>query len=369
MATTRIEVRAGEPYPVLVGNDLLGEVPALIGAQAQRVAIIHPSSQLPRVTELRAMLAADRSAITVEIPDAEAAKSAEVAAYCWSVLGSEGFTRSDVVIAIGGGATTDVAGFVAATWLRGVGVLHVPTTLLAMVDAAVGGKTGINTAAGKNLVGAIHEPLGVVCDLSSLTTLPSADLVAGLAEVVKAGFIRDLAILEVAAEAVAGDAGVLTDPARAAYSPELREVVERAIAVKADVVAGDLRETTRAPGGREILNYGHTFGHAVETVSGYRWRHGEAVSIGMMYAAQLAGLVGRLSSAEVARHRELLSGLGLPTTYVGTDWEPLAAAMAVDKKARGMQLRFVVLDGIGNPGFLDGPDPDLLLAAYRCLAG
>lgn len=368
MATTRIEVRAGTPYPVLVGNDLLGEVPGLIGAQARRVAIIHPSSQLPRVTQLRAALAADRVAVTIELPDAEAAKTAEVAAYCWSVLGSEGFTRSDVVVGVGGGATTDLAGFVAATWLRGVGVLHVPTTLLAMVDAAVGGKTGINTAAGKNLVGAIHEPMGVVCDLSSLATLPSADLVAGLAEVVKAGFIRDLAILDVAAGAVTGDVGALTDPARAAHSPELREVVQRAITVKADVVAGDLRETTRAPGGREILNYGHTFGHAVETVSGYRWRHGEAVSIGMVYAAELAGIVGRLTPAEVTRHRELLSGLGLPTTYAGSAWESLAAAMAVDKKARGTQLRFVVLDGIGNPGFLDGPDPELLLAAYRRLA-
>ncbi len=261
---------------------------------------------------------------------------------------------------MGGGATTDLAGFVAATWMRGVRVVHVPTTLLAMVDAAVGGKTGINTAEGKNLVGSIHEPSGVVCDLNSLETLPRNDLVAGMAEVVKAGFIRDTTILDL----VQVDPVAATDPT----SPVLRELIERAIRVKADVVAGDLHETSRALGGREILNYGHTLGHAIERAERYRWRHGAAVSVGMMFAAELACLSGRIGEAEVDLHREILESLGLPVTYGGSSWPQLSEAMLVDKKARGSSLRFVILDAIGSPIFLDGPDPTLLLAAYGQIA-
>lgn len=355
--TTIIEVQTTPGYQVLVGNDLLTELPGILDAGVQRVGIIHPPALAEHAAALRALLIErDLQAITLQTPDAEAAKTAEVAAFCWDVLGQTGFTRSDAIVSLGGGATTDLAGFVAATWLRGVHVVHIPTTLLAMVDAAVGGKTGINTAAGKNLVGAIHEPSGVICDLDLLTTLPAADLRAGLAEIVKAGFIRDTRILAIAAAAPAA----LADPA----SPELREVVERAIRVKADVVAGDLYETSRALGGREILNYGHTFGHAIENAEDYRWRHGEAVSVGMVYAAELARLAGRLDDAAVAEHREILAGLGLPVTYQGASWPTLHQAMAVDKKARGTQLRFVVLERIGAPVFLDGPDPTMLAAAF-----
>ena len=264
--------------------------------------------------------------------------------------GQAGFTRSDAIVSVGGGATTDLAGFVAATWLRGVRVVHVPTTLLAMVDAAVGGKTGINTAEGKNLVGAIHEPSGVLCDLNSLETLPRNDLVAGMAEVVKAGFIRDTTILDL----VRADPAAATDPT----SPVLRELIERAIRVKADVVAGDLHETSRALGGREILNYGHTLGHAIERAERYRWRHGAAVSVGMMFVAELAFLSGRLGEADVDLHREILTSIGLPVSYGGASWPQLSEAMLVDKKARGSSLRFVILDAIGSPDLPRRPRPD-----------
>ena len=215
---------------------------------------------------------------------------------CWELLGEAGFTRSDVVVTFGGGATTDVGGFVAATWLRGVRVVHVPTTLLGMVDAAVGGKTGINTGAGKNLVGSFHEPAGVLCDLDLLESLPPAELVSGLAEVVKCGFVADPEILALV-EAGPADA-------RQPKSPVLRELVERAIRVKVDVVVGDLKETGGSDEhpGREVLNYGHTLAHAVERGTDYRVRHGEAVALGMVFVAEVARLAGHLDDETAARH-------------------------------------------------------------------
>ena len=185
----------------------------------------------------------------------------------------------------------------AATWLRGVRVVHLPTTLLAMVDAAVGGKTGINTGAGKNLVGSFHEPAGVLCDLALLDTLPREELVAGLAEVVKCGFIADPRILDLVES---------TDPAAlTSDSPVLRELVERAVRVKVDVVVDDLKETGGRDGhpGREVLNYGHTMAHAIERASDYTVRHGEAVAIGAVYVAELARLAGVLDDATAERHR------------------------------------------------------------------
>jgi 3-dehydroquinate synthase len=359
---TRITVSAERPYDVLVGRGLLGEVAGVLGEGVRRVAIIHPAALAASAEAVRDdLMDAGLTAILLETPDAEDAKTAEVAAFCWSVLGQAGFTRSDAIVGLGGGATTDLAGFVAATWLRGVRVVHLPTTLLGMVDAAVGGKAGINTAEGKNLVGAIHEPAGVLCDLNVLDTLPRNDLVAGMAEVVKAGFIRDTAILDL----VQADPVAATDPA----APALRELVERAIRVKADVVAGDLRETTRALGGREILNYGHTLGHAIERAERYRWRHGAAVAVGMVFAAELSFLAGRLGEAGVERHRSVLAALGLPTTYRGAPWPQLQEAMLVDKKARGSTLRFIILERIGAPIFLDGPDPVLLLGAFDAISG
>jgi 3-dehydroquinate synthase len=302
--------------------------------------------------------------VTAEIPDGEAGKSAEVLAFCWQVLGRSNFTRTDVVVGLGGGAVTDVAGFVAATWLRGVQVLQLPTTLQAMVDAAVGGKTGINTAEGKNLVGAFHEPSAVFCDMDYLLTQSRHDLVAGLAEVVKCGFIRDPTILDVveghSGSLSAGDAeATLTETALAV----LEELIVKSVRVKADIVAADLKESYV----RETLNYGHTLGHAIELVERYQWRHGAAVSVGMMYAAELARLAGMLDVAVVDRHRELLRSLGLPVTYAPGRWDALLEAMRRDKKTRGSLLRFVVLRGVGNPDRLEGPDPALLVAAYAAI--
>jgi 3-dehydroquinate synthase len=251
---------------------------------------------------------------------------------------------------------TDLAGFVAATWLRGVRLVNVPTTLLGMVDAAVGGKTGINTAAGKNLVGAFHPPTGVLVDLDALTTLSEVDVAAGLAEVVKVGFTSDPVILDL----VEGDPALALD----VRGPVLRELVERAIAVKAAVVSSDLRESRPGGLGREVLNYGHTFAHAIEQVEHYTWRHGHAVSVGLVYVSTLARLAGRLDADDAARHRAVLTSLGLPTTYAAGRFPALLDAMRVDKKSRGDVLRFVVLEGIGRPALLEGPDLDLLEAAY-----
>jgi 3-dehydroquinate synthase len=355
---------AGErPYEVLVGRDLAGRLPGLLGTDVERVAVLHP----PRLIETAERLAAElsragRQPVRIDVPDAEAAKTAAVAARCWSVLGTAGFTRSDAVVGVGGGATTDLAGFVAATWLRGVQLVTVPTTVLGMVDAAVGGKTGINTPEGKNLVGAFHEPAGVLCDLDGLTTLDPADLRAGLAEVVKCGFIADPDILDL----VERDPGACLRP----DSDQLRELIERGIAVKARVVSADLREATSIGRqvGREQLNYGHTLGHAIERREGYRWRHGDAVSVGLVFVARLARLAGVLDDETADRHRSVLTALGLPVTYRADAFEDLLATMAVDKKARGSKLRFVVLHGLAQPAILADPPADLLHAAYAAVS-
>jgi 3-dehydroquinate synthase len=352
-----VSVAGDAPYDVVIGHHLLGELPRLLGDRVKRVLVIHAAALATSADAIRDdLLAHGYEALLAEVPDAEAAKTAQVAAFCWQVLGQADFTRSDAIVSLGGGATTDLAGFVASTWLRGIRVVHVPTTLLAMVDAAVGGKTGINTVEGKNLVGTFYAPAGVLCDLSSLETMPRYDYVAGLGEVIKTGFIADPRILEI----VEANPSLVADPIRAAASVELLELIERSVAVKARVVGEDLREA----GLREILNYGHTFGHAIEQVERYSWRHGAAVSVGMVFAAELARLAGRLSDADVERHRTALTSVGLPVTYRGDRWDQLLAAMRRDKKTRGDLLRFVVLEGIGRPTRLEGPDPTLLAAAY-----
>jgi 3-dehydroquinate synthase len=228
-------------------------------------------------------------------------------------------------------------------------VIHLPTTVLGMVDAAIGGKTAINTAAGKNLVGAFHPPAGVLCDLDALDTLPADDRTAGLAEVIKCGFIADPRILELVEE----------------RNPEhLPELVERAIRVKAEVVSVDLKES----GLREILNYGHTLGHAIEKHEHYAWKHGHAVAVGLIYAGELSRLSGRLDDATARRHRTVLEMTGLPTAYAQDAWDDLLGAMRVDKKTRGDTLRFVVLDGLAIAGILTGPDEDMLREAYAEVA-
>ncbi len=347
----------GQNYDVVVGHGLLGNLPALLGERVRRVLVIHPRAlRLTGDTVRDELAAAGFTSLTAEIPDAEEGKHIQVAAFCWQVLGQNDFTRSDAIVAVGGGAVTDLAGFVAATWLRGVKVIHMPTSLLGMVDASVGGKTGINTAEGKNLVGSFHPPAGVLVDLDTLNTLPRNEIISGMAEVIKCGFIADPAILDL----VEKDPAAATAPG----SDALRELIERAIAVKAKVVSEDLKES----GLREILNYGHTLGHAIELVERYSWRHGAAVSVGMMFAAELARSVGRLSDADADRHRTILDTLGLPVTYRRDRWQGLLDGMRRDKKSRGDLLRFVVLDGIAKPGILDVPDTSLLFAAYQEIA-
>jgi 3-dehydroquinate synthase len=354
--TTVIPIAGDAPYDVVVGHGLAASIAPLV-AGASTVVTVADQSVADRAAAINeAVRRAGYRVETLTVSAGEAAKSLETVAGLWDAVGEFRLTRSDAIVAIGGGATTDVVGFVAATWLRGIRVVHVPTTLLGMVDAAVGGKTGINTAAGKNLVGAFHPPTGVLVDLDALATLPDSQWVNGMAEVVKAGFIADPTILDL----------IELDPAAATTptGPHARELIERSIAVKADVVSRDLRES----GPREFLNYGHTLGHAIEALEHYQLPHGQAVSIGLVFAAGLGRHAGRLDDLTADRHAELLQRLGLPTTYRQGALPELLDAMRIDKKSRGSVQRFVVLDGLGKPAIIDDPDPSLIEAAYAEVA-
>jgi 3-dehydroquinate synthase len=350
---TAIIVPGHDQYTVTVGRGLLASLGEHLGAGVKKVLIVHPPTLGAAAASLRESLLGQFEVLLAEIPDAEAGKRVEVAAFCWQVLGQADFTRSDAVIGFGGGAVTDVAGFVAATWLRGVRLVQVPTTLLGMVDASVGGKTGINTAEGKNLVGSFYAPAAVVADLDTLDSLPRNEILAGFAEIVKCGFIADPEILDI----IEADVDRATDP----RTPEFRRLVELAIGIKARVVGEDFTES----GLREILNYGHTLGHAIEHAERYQWRHGAAVAVGMMFAAELARLSGRLSDEVADRHKRILESLSLPVSYPLGRWQTLLATMQRDKKARGGMLRFIVLDDIARPTVLAGPDATLLFAAYQ----
>jgi 3-dehydroquinate synthase len=351
-APVTVQVAVDPPYPVVIGTGLSNELDEVLSSR-HRVAILHQPVLAETAEAIRSHLAGRGvDAHRIEIPDAEAGKDLPVVGFIWEVLGRIGIGRKDALVSLGGGAATDVAGFAAATWLRGVPIVHVPTTLLGMVDAAIGGKTGINTEAGKNLVGAFHQPRAVLVDLATLETLPRSEIVAGMAEVVKAGFIADPVILDL----------IEADP-QAALDPKgevLRELIRRAVVVKAEVVAADEKEAEL----REILNYGHTLGHAIERRERYQWRHGAAVSVGLVFAAELARLAGRLDDATADRHRTILASLGLPVSYEADALPQLLEYMAGDKKTRAGVLRFVVLDGLAKPGRLAGPDPSLLAAAY-----
>lgn len=353
---TTITVSGSPDYDVVVGRGLRPLIPEVLGNKVQKILVIHAPVMSAEADALRAELSDRYQVLLAEVPDAEDAKRIEVAAFCWGIMGQSDFTRTDAVIGLGGGATTDLAGFVAATWLRGVPMLHIPTTVLGAVDAAVGGKTGINTSEGKNLVGAFHAPVGVLVDLELLEHLPEMEIRAGFAEIVKAGFISDTVILDI----------VEADPARAIdpKSPEFQELLERAITVKARVVGEDFTEQ----GLREILNYGHTLGHAIEHTERYKWRHGAAISIGMVFAAELSRITRGLSDAEVDRHRSIFTSLGLPIEYPAGRWPTLLSTMQRDKKARGSLLRFVLLEGIGRPVVSGVADDSLLFSAFQEIA-
>ena len=351
-----VEVRAAATYPVVIGRGLLPEILEACSS-SPKLAIFYQPPLAETAEALREQLAAAGvNAHRVEIPDAEDGKDLSVAGYCWDILGRIGLTRKDTVVSLGGGAATDLAGFVAATWMRGVRVIHIPTTLLAMVDAAVGGKTGINTDAGKNLVGAFHEPAAVFVDTATLESVPRNELVSGMAEVVKCGFIADPEILDL----IEADPEAALDPTGTA----IVELIRRSVQVKADIVSQDLKES----GLRENLNYGHTLGHAVERREQYRWRHGAAVSVGMCFVAELARLAGRLDDATPHRHASILAALGLPTGYDEDAFARLLELMAGDKKNHSGVLRLVVLDGLARPARMEGPDPSLMAAAYATIS-
>ena len=360
----RVSVAGERPYDVLIGHGILAELPRIVqetpGAGGGGVTIIHAKALADRARAAEAALINEGlRVLSIEVPDGEAAKKARVLEYLWDRLGSFRLGRDGLVVGLGGGATTDLAGLAAATWLRGVPVVQVPTTLLAMVDAAVGGKTGIDTPAGKNLVGAFHPPAAVIADLEMLSTLPAAELRAGLGEVIKCGLIADSVILD----------RVLADPADCLTwdSPVLADLVARSIAVKAAVVGEDLTEA----GLREVLNYGHTYAHAIEKVTGYSWRHGEAVAVGCVFAAEIAHRNGNLSRDALALHRQSFDAVGLPTRFPEGEgrWEELKEAMMSDKKVRGGRLRLVLLDDIARPVRVQAPAESVLLSAHEAVTG
>lgn len=356
-AWTPIDVFTEQPYQVLVDHGVSTLLPQFLDG-VERVAIIHSPALGQLATAITGEL--EQQITPIVVPDAERGKTPAVLAQCWEVLAEAGFTRSDAIVGLGGGATTDLAGFVAATWLRGVRYIAMPTTVLAMVDAAVGGKTGINLTAGKNLVGAFYEPFTVLADLNVLGSLPDSELRSGFAEVLKCGFIADPQILTDFEAA----------PAEALVPSDLQAgLIRRAVAVKAKVVSADLRERTGdgTDIGREALNYGHTLGHAIERHQHFGRRHGEAVSIGMVYAAELAERLGLIDSTLAARHREVLARAGLPVGYQADAWTALRASISLDKKARGRSVRFVVLNDLAVPAILADPPEDVMAAAYQAI--
>jgi 3-dehydroquinate synthase len=336
----------------IIGRGLLLDIAPQLGA-SKKALLIAPAALATTAEKLKEVLQdSGIEVLLAEVPTGEDAKRIEVAAFCWKVMGQADFNRDDCVIGLGGGSTTDLAGFVASTWLRGVDCYLIPTTLLGMVDAAIGGKTGVNTAEGKNLVGAFHLPKKVFVDLDTLETLPRNELLAGMAEVVKYGFIQDESILQT----------VLTNESATDHSSAVfAGLIEKSIRIKEEITSEDFRESGR----REFLNYGHTLGHAIELAERYKWRHGAAISIGMVFAAELSALSGRLSNEEVDLHREVFGKLGLPMTYRAEKWDMLLATMQRDKKTRSGALRFIVLDRIGKPGILHAPTNELLFTTYQ----
>lgn len=352
-----------DPYDVRIGERAMSHLPELLGDQVTRVALIHTQPVQRHSDHARALLRqGGYEVVDIVVPDAEAGKTVDVANGVWQRLGEEGFTRSDAIVGVGGGAATDLAGFIAATWMRGVRYVNCPTSLLAMVDASTGGKTGINTPQGKNLVGSFYTPAGVLADVRTLASLPNDIFIEGLGEVAKSGFIMDeeiLRILESHAAALRGFDGAtfLESPLKDVVC----ELIERTVRVKVHHVSSDLKEQ----GLREFLNYGHTLGHAIEQIEHFRWRHGNAVAVGMVFAAELSNLLGYIDRDLVDYHRSLLGALGLPTSWGGGAWSDVLALMHRDKKARGNMLRFVVLDRVGHVIHLENPPMEAVEEAFR----
>jgi 3-dehydroquinate synthase len=343
---TMIKVQAERNYTVEIGISWREQLAATL-ASHNRTLVVVPEA-LSETLALES-LGIDSNRIFL-VPEGEAQKSVAIAEKLWQRCGDLNIQRSDAIVGIGGGATTDLAGFVAATWLRGISWYAFPTSLAGMVDASVGGKTGINTASGKNLVGAFHSPSLVAIDLGFLSSLSDRDFAAGLAEVIKCGFIADDSILHTVS---------LCQNIQQART-HASELVFKSVAVKAAVVGLDFKESKA----REVLNYGHTVGHAIEKLSDYSMRHGEAVSIGLVFAAELSRLTHQLESDSVDRHIELLSRFGLPVR-TEFDFESIMSLMAGDKKSRDGKLRFIGLSAIAAPVWIENPSSDNLRAAYE----
>ena len=342
-------------YPVIVGRALLDEVHKHLDG-VRKVLVVHPQALTSSAEELKLNLDSHKfEVILAGIPDGDDSKRVEVASFAWQIMGQADFNRNDAVLGLGGGATTDMAGFIASTWLRGVKYIAIPTTLLAMVDAAIGGKTGLNTSEGKNLVGTFYLPSAVIADIDTLKTLPKHDLTAGFAEVVKYGFVYQPKILDV----VEDNLDSVLDP----DSGLLEELINQSIAIKREVTENDFKES----GEREFLNYGHTLGHAIENVERYQWRHGAAISIGMVFAAELSMSKGNLDEKQVDRHRKLLTSLGLPVSYRGDRWPQLFDALKKDKKVRGGIIRFVTLKGFGKPEITSSLTEEELFSTYQSI--
>lgn len=347
-----ISVSADRDYEVVIDIDWQKAIEPYLASRGQ-VAIIVSEAMRDRIVGLPDT---EAQIHVFTVPDSEAGKSFATYQKVLDWLGAAGFTRNDLVIAVGGGAVTDLSGFVASSWLRGIDWVAVPTTLAAMVDAAVGGKTGINSEYGKNLIGSFYSPIAVLIDLTWLETLSNRDFAAGLAEVLKSGFIVD---------------GQIVDLLKGKELAEVRanrtltlELIARTVAVKAKVVSGDFKESFD----REILNYGHTLGHAIESHCKYTLRHGECVAIGLVFAANLANQSGVLSDEITALHVSILKRLELPTAYEIRHWPELRANMAIDKKSRSGTLRFVAISEIGKTLRIEAPSESDLLAAYERLS-
>lgn len=294
---------------------------------------------------------------TIQVPDGEKQKSLPVAEEILNRLSEAKFSRDGLVIGLGGGATTDLAGFIASIWMRGVDWIAIPTTLAAMVDAAIGGKTGINLDSGKNLVGSFHQPLHTFIDIGFLRTLSRRDFAAGLAEVIKCGMIRDPAIIEIA-ESTSLDQLMMEE-----HSRKLFELIERSVAVKQAVVSSDFKEQ----GERAFLNYGHTLAHAIEVTHNFSLRHGEAVAIGMTFAAELSRRAIGLDKGIVERQRNLISRYELPASLDLGSFEQIFEIMKRDKKSSQGKMRFVLLRELGNPEINDAITTEMLESVFRDL--
>jgi 3-dehydroquinate synthase len=344
-----IEVQSERTYSVIIDGSWKVELLKLLEGRNKAAIIVSEKMQ----GQVKDLLATQAEIFVFPIPDGEAGKSSATLDKIWDWLGAAGFTRSDLIIGIGGGAVTDFAGFAAASWLRGVDWVAIPTTVAGAVDAAIGGKTAINSEYGKNLIGAFHSPSAVIVDVSWFQTLSDRDFAAGMAEVVKAGFIADGKILDLIDTSKISEIRANRDV--------VIELVTRAIAVKAKVVSSDFKESFD----REVLNYGHTLGHAIELHCKYELRHGECVAIGMAFMAQLQLSLGLITPELAQQHLDILKNLGLPTSYNRQAWPILLASMYLDKKSRGKTLRLVTIKGIGITDRLENPDEKILLQAYE----